>query len=946
MTDKAEKLNGIVQGILKDQPRLGLTLMESFRQENREGKFAPIPDAYREFPQIIQASNALGISPDALYTSQAEPLDWLSVGVSVFTTTETASGKSYVFQQAALWKILQDPNARVLVLYPTRALNSDQLISWQQMMKAADLPAHKVGLLDGGVGYNDRLEVVKDARILLATPDIIHTWMLANPQIKDPHVQEFLKNIRLRVIDEAHINDGILGTKFSYLMRRMTVLQRLLNPKLSAKEYWENYGQVTAASATISDPGAFLHQLTGLAKDQQIIVIDPTQDGSPRKARQILRVAAPKKKVNEFLNTYLAQVAQMDPDAKSIVFVDSRKLAENIAKDLNEMLGTEAAASYKSGYTREVRAEIENNFRDPKSPLKILVATSAAEVGINMLPVQNVINIGIPESQSSMQQRAGRIRKGGLVMFIERVGVDLDVHKHEIRKAFTQPPKRPTLYRKNEGIQAQMLACAIDEIQNLTGRKAKVSDFGLTTWPEKFVDMARDVLSGERKIKDILHRKVPGNTTPQRYFSLRDADGGRARVVMFAPGIKKTVTLEELSHLQALTEAYPGGSMLHRGDYYRIKKWNENARGEAIIHAEYSEPGRLTRAFMKSALTTNLYHLPHHTAIQTDKMRVGKLNKGDFMANVGFTVRTSVEGFTEFQDYISDGSKLGAVFYSSSHMLEDKNPCKDLKAPTPYRSWHKGVLMRVQESWFHMDSRKILGRAIIDEYAKKNKLSANDFDLYVDGIEAKYSQHYGYNVEQGNMMAICESSISDFGLANKLTNDLPEILLDLCQHESDVVRRLAMLMYQWNLGLHEINTPTQDEAAKIHLKPVMANNDDISCFMPGSLVSMRENPKNEKSKKETVRITDVQLYEGEVLYQFVPTETKTLRGRAPKECIRSLPARHFSVEQGNWYTYGTFDKVTGQLTTANNESFEKLADFEFGRASRKKEPEASLRLQK
>jgi DEAD/DEAH box helicase domain-containing protein len=924
MSDRAEELYGLMQWAC--DTRTSARIVEEFRQPPRDGKFRTLPAEYND-PRIVKAIESLGISPDAIYSSQADALEWAAAGFSPFMTTETASGKSFVFQIAALKKMLDDPEARILVLYPTRALNADQLISWQQMMKAADLPAHKVGLLDGGVSHDKREEIVRDSRILIATPDVIHAWMLSDPGIKTKDVQDFIKNIRLRVIDEAHINDGVFGTKFSYLMRRLTVAQRLLNPEVkTSKEYWENYGQVIAASATISNAEAFLHELTGLpkTKDQQIYVISPEEDGSPRQARHITRVRVHARKVNEVVEPYLGALRRHDPAAKTIIFVDSRKLAETTAARLNETMGDGYAASYKSGYTRDARNDIETDFRNPDSALRVLVATSAAEVGINMLPVQSVLNIGLPDNASSMLQRAGRIRKGGLVAFIERQGKDTVVDRNVVTNAFTRPPRTPTLYRKNEGIQAQMLACLLNEIENITGREPTLADVKLSPWPTSFHQLASDVITGERSLEDVLHRKVPYNTKPQRYFSLRDADAGRARVVLFVPGLKRTITLEELSHLQALNEAYPGATMLHRGDYYRIKKWNDSERSSSfIIHAEPIEKGRLTRSFMNSSLSTNLWFDAKRSAIQLPKMKIGELSRGDFMANVGFIVRTSVGGFTEFQGPISDGNRLGAVFYNKTHELEDGNPCKDMQGPPAYRTWHKGLLVRIQERWFHPESRRQIGRAIIEEYARRRKLSAKDFTLHTDHIEAKYSNNYGYDGDTGYMMAICESSTSDFGLAKDLYNDLPQILIDMTRtHENEDIRRLAWNMYSWTLGLKEVDTPTQDQAARAHLKA--APEGRVLCFEPGSVVT-KINPKDPK-QRDVVRIKSAKVYEGQVLYEFEPfgDDDNAKSKRAREDFKHSMPMKFFEAQPGFWYSYGYIDLTTGAITPEDYEDADKL----------------------
>ncbi len=90
----------------------------------------------------------------------------------------------------------------------------------------------------------------------------------------------------------------------------------------------------------------------------------------------------------------------------TIVFVNSRRLAERLAAALNELAGEPVARAHHGSIAREQRLEIEDALKAGRLPA--LVATSSLELGIDMGAVDLVIQIETPTSVASGMQRIGR----------------------------------------------------------------------------------------------------------------------------------------------------------------------------------------------------------------------------------------------------------------------------------------------------------------------------------------------------------------------------------------------------------------------------------------------------------------------------------------------------------------------------------------------------------
>ncbi|MGQ9668435.1 MAG: DEAD/DEAH box helicase, partial [Anaerolineae bacterium] len=346
-------------------------------------------------PALEHALAGLGITH--LYSHQAEAIAAIRRGEHVVIATGTASGKTLAYNVPVLWRILEEPRARALYLFPIKALAQDQLRALRQILERMgwELP---LGTYDGDTPQTARARLRKSAAILLTNPDMLHVGILPNHTAWS----HFLANLRYVVIDEAHAYRGVFGSQVACVLRR---LRRLC-------AFYGNYPQFICCSATISNPGEHVRALTGLPA--RVI----TDDGAPAGPKRFVLWNPPfldvartsRRSANSeaaFLQTELALAG-----VRHIVFTRSRKVAELILLYVRRALQEQAPAlverikSYRAGYLPEQRRRIEQELF--QGQLLGVTATTALEMGIDIGDLDAAVLVGYPGPIASPWQQAGR----------------------------------------------------------------------------------------------------------------------------------------------------------------------------------------------------------------------------------------------------------------------------------------------------------------------------------------------------------------------------------------------------------------------------------------------------------------------------------------------------------------------------------------------------------
>jgi len=148
------------------------------------------------------------VTPEArgiaqLYSHQAEAIEHALAGRNVVVTTPTASGKTLCYNAPVISRVLQDPSARALYLFPTKALAQDQLAELheltQEINRAAEV-AIGVFTYDGDTPQDARRAIRTRAHVVLSNPDMLHAGVLPH----HPRWAKLFENLRFVVIDELY----------------------------------------------------------------------------------------------------------------------------------------------------------------------------------------------------------------------------------------------------------------------------------------------------------------------------------------------------------------------------------------------------------------------------------------------------------------------------------------------------------------------------------------------------------------------------------------------------------------------------------------------------------------------------------------------------------------------------------------------------------------------
>ncbi len=510
--------------------------------------------------------------PQGLYAHQSMALEHYRQGRDVCLATPTASGKSLVFMSAALDLTLRDPSARALVLYPMRALLHDQASRWADFLAGTGV-SHAA--IDGGVHPSQRAALLRENRVILMTPDVLHAWLLSH--LNDPAVADFAEHLGLLVLDEAHAYDGVFGTNMAYLLRRL---------RAATGDH-----RFIASTATIDDPEGFLQRLTG----REVAVVGPTDDGSSAPSRSILHLQSPtaKRDRNRTMAGVVAMLAR--GSQRFLVFADSRRGVEQITALAHDRLrsGAENAAEpdaqvlpYRAGYETDDRIAIQQALIS--GTLVGVVTTSAMELGLDIGEINVVAMMGVPPTMKSFRQRLGRAgRRSPSVCLICDVDGVLDADSSALTGYLARPAEPSWIYLDNRYLQyANALCAAVESATH--GHGADHPYFA--DLPEGFRTLLANELDPQMLVApDLFELKQRAANGPHSMFPVRQ--GMEPNFDIRGPN---DFALGQVSFSQMLREAYPGAIYLYKAQAWRVRRV-DTAKGRISVTRERRGETRATK---------------------------------------------------------------------------------------------------------------------------------------------------------------------------------------------------------------------------------------------------------------------------------------------------------------------------------------------------------------
>ena len=365
----------------------------------REARYAPFPDWLDGRIRAGLASRGI----DALYTHQAAAIEAVRAGQDVVVVTPTASGKTLCYTIPVLQALADDPAARALFLFPTKALGQDQVAAFAELSRAAGLEV-AAATYDGDTPAPIRSAVRKAGQVVVTNPDMLNSAILPH------HTKWFqlFEQLRVIVIDELHTYRGVFGSHVANVLRRL----------LRLCAYYGSSPVIVCCSATIGNPAELARTLTG----RPATLVD--EPGAPSGERHVLLVDPPVLDAATGARGSALTLANrwalpfLRAGRQTIVFGRSRVAVEILLTGLREALREgfgprSRIRGYRGGYLPTERRSIEHGLRDGE--VLGVVATNALELGVDIGRLDVAILAGYPGSVAATWQQFGRAgRRSGM----------------------------------------------------------------------------------------------------------------------------------------------------------------------------------------------------------------------------------------------------------------------------------------------------------------------------------------------------------------------------------------------------------------------------------------------------------------------------------------------------------------------------------------------------
>ncbi len=504
----------------------------------READHAPVPP---DLPLRIKEWLAqAGI--ERLYSHQAESFEAFRQGRDLMVVTGTGSGKSLCYLLPALTSAVEEPAARCLFLFPTKALAQDQLGKIEQLIPQEYVMA---ATYDGDTAKSARSTIRRQASLILSNPDMLHVGILPGHETWS----KFLRNLRLIVVDECHTYRGAFGGHVGWILRRL----------LRLCAWYGSNPQIIACSATIQNPQDHFVNLTG----RTAYMID--RDGSPQGEKLVAVVEAPDIEAGEAASPNWETAALLAESAthevRTMAFCRSRngvELVMRMAQDELEKRGgkSEWIDAYRGGYSPAQRRQIEKRLF--KGSLRGIATTNAMELGVDVGNLDLVILNGYPGSRASFWQQAGRAGRAG------RSSLALMLAHAD--------PLEQFLARNMEQLQAEAEPC-LASIRNpvISARQMRCAAYERPVAPDEIAtwsaeETAQQLLDSGELIDSAGRLYYPSHKVPALDVSIRNADSESVRLY------HGEELLGDMERWRALQYAHPGAVYLHRGETFIVER--------------------------------------------------------------------------------------------------------------------------------------------------------------------------------------------------------------------------------------------------------------------------------------------------------------------------------------------------------------------------------------
>jgi ATP-dependent helicase Lhr and Lhr-like helicase len=392
---------------------------------------APAPASERVLDCFSEATRAWFGNAFAEPTpAQAQAWAAIGRGENTLVIAPTGSGKTlaaflWAIDRLATAPVPADPRQRCRVLYisPLKALAVDIERNLRSPLTGVGHAARRLGQAEPDIRVGVRTgDTAADERRRLSShpPDILITtpeslFLLLTSQARDA-----LRNVETVIVDEVHaLAGGKRGAHLALSLERLDALAEASPAQRIGLSATVRPPEEVASFLGGSRPVTIVQPRSDKRIDLQIVVpVEDmadleTADGAPADGRP----DDPVRRRSIWPHVEERVLGEIETHKSTIVFANSRRLAERLCARLNELAAERAeergdaapgdvARAHHGSVSRQERTEIEEALKAGRLPA--VVATSSLELGIDMGSVDLVVQVESPPSVASGLQRTGR----------------------------------------------------------------------------------------------------------------------------------------------------------------------------------------------------------------------------------------------------------------------------------------------------------------------------------------------------------------------------------------------------------------------------------------------------------------------------------------------------------------------------------------------------------
>ena len=340
--------------------------------------------------------------------AQAGAWPAIQAGRNVLVAAPTGSGKTLAAFLAAIDSLVRrgveaplPDETLVVYVSPLKALSNDiqknlslPLAGIREELKALDLPDVEIRTLvrTGDTPQAERAGMRKrPPHIVVTTPESLYVLLGSESGRK------MLATTRTVIVDEIHALAGNKrGSHLALSLERLAALTALPPARIGL-------------SATQKPMEEIARFLVGEGKDKRndCVIVDAGHIRARDLAIEVPSSPLEAVMSNEVWQQVYRRLADLAlAHRTTLIFVNTRRMAERAARHLSELLGSEHVTAHHGSMAKELRLKAEQRLK--RGELKVLVATASLELGIDIGDVELVCQLGSPRSIATFLQRAGR----------------------------------------------------------------------------------------------------------------------------------------------------------------------------------------------------------------------------------------------------------------------------------------------------------------------------------------------------------------------------------------------------------------------------------------------------------------------------------------------------------------------------------------------------------